>query len=224
MKKYKFVRTGLKSNHDDSQWEIGKWRTTECKELCVGFNCSDRVIDALNYVKGEILCEVEAKGTSFTDKDKSTWESMRIIKAWHWKKEDSVALEIFSAELVIDVFEKKYPDDKRPRQAIEAAKAWVNIPNQKNSDAAYTAANAAYTAANAAYTAYAAYTAANAAYTAYAAAYAASGAARAAAGAARAASYAASGASYAAYAADKTLDKIEAWIRKRIKTLEEVTG
>ena len=174
MKKYKFVRTGLKSNHDDSQWEIGKWRTTECKELCVGFNCSDRVIDALNYVKGEILCEVEAKGTSFTDKDKSTWESMRIIKAWHWKKEDSVALEIFSAELVIDVFEKKYPDDKRPRQAIEAAKAWVNIPNQKNSDAAYTAANAAYTAANAA-------------SGAYAAAYAASDAARAAASGAHAA-------------------------------------
>ena len=193
MKKYKFVRTGLKSNHDDSQWEIGKWRTTECKELCVGFNCSDRVIDALNYVKGEILCEVEAKGTSFTDKDKSTWESMRIIKAWHWKKEDSVALEIFSAELVIDVFEKKYPDDKRPRQAIEAAKAWVNIPNQKNSDAAYTAANAAYAASGA-----------------YAAAYAASGAARAAAS--------------AASGADKTLDKIEAWIRKRIKTLEEVKG
>ena len=220
MKKYKFVRTGLKSNHDDSQWEIGKWRTTECKELCVGFNCSDRVIDALNYVKGEILCEVEAKGTSFTDKDKSTWESMRIIKAWHWKKEDSVALEIFSAELVIDVFEKKYPDDKRPRQAIEAAKAWVNIPNQKNSDAAYTAANAAYTAADAA-------------SGAYAAAYAASDAARAAASAAHAADAAyaaddaASAASYAASAAsgaDKTLDKIEAWIRKRIKTLEEVTG
>ena len=203
MKKYKFVRTGLKSNHDDSQWEIGKWRTTECKELCVGFNCSDRVIDALNYVKGEILCEVEAKGTSFTDKDKSTWESMRIIKAWHWKKEDSVALEIFSAELVIDVFEKKYPDDKRPRQAIEAAKAWVNIPNQKNSDAAYAAAYAASDAARAAASA------AHAADAAYAADDAAS-----------AASYAASAAS----GADKTLDKIEAWIRKRIKTLEEVTG
>ena len=224
MKKYKFVRTGLKSNHDDSQWEIGKWRTTECKELCVGFNCSDRVIDALNYVKGEILCEVEAKGTSFTDKDKSTWESMRIIKAWHWKKEDSVALEIFSAELVIDVFEKKYPDDKRPRQAIEAAKAWVNIPNQKNSDAAYTAASGAYAAAYAASGAYAAaYAASDAARAAASAAHAAD-AAYAADDAASAASYAAYAAAYAASGADKTLDKIEAWIRKRIKTLEEVKG
>ena len=164
---YKFVRTGLKSNHDDSQWEIGKWRKTECKEICVGFNCSNRVIDALKYVKGEILCEVAAKGKHFTDNDKSTWESMKIVKAWHWKQADSVAMAIFSAELVIDVFEKKYPDDKRPRQAIEAAKEYLKNPSKK---------------------------------TAYAA------------DAARAAD------------ADKTLDKIEAWIRERIKTLEEVKG
>jgi hypothetical protein len=216
---YKFVRTGLKSNHDDSQWEIGEWRKTECKAICVGFNCSDRVIDALSYVKGEILCEVEAKGKHFTDKDKSTWESMRIVKAWHWKKEDSVAMAIFSAELVIDIFEKKYPDDKRPRQAIEAAKEYLKNPSKKTARAAARSARAA---------AYASAHADRAAY-ASAAAYASSAAARAAdAAAAAAAAYAAA---YAAYAADaayaaadagKTFDKIEAWIRERIKTLDEV--
>jgi hypothetical protein len=165
--KYKFVRTGLKSNHDGFQWELGKWHETECRELCIGFNCSDRVVDALSYVKGEILCEVETKGKSFTGTDKSTWERMKITRAWHWKKEDSVAMAIFSAELVIDIFEKKYPNDDRPRKAIEAAKKWLKDPTDKNS-----AAYAAY-AANAANAANAAANAANAAaYAANAAAYA----------------------------------------------------
>jgi hypothetical protein len=155
--KYKFVRTGLKSNHDGFQWKLGNWHKTECQELCVGFNCSDRVIDALSYVKGEILCEVETKGKSFIGENKSTWESMKITKAWHWRKKDSVAMAIFSAELVIDIFEKKYPQDNRPRKAIEAAKEWLKDPTDQNTaSAAYAARAAAYAADAAAYAAYAA--------------------------------------------------------------------
>jgi len=47
---------------------------------------------------------------------------MRVIKTYQWKKEDSVKLAIFAAEQVIEIYEKKYPNDKRPREAIEAAK------------------------------------------------------------------------------------------------------
>ena len=50
---------------------------------------------------------------------------MKIVRAWHWKKEDSVALSIYAAELVIGYYEKIYPNDDRPRKAIEAAKAWL---------------------------------------------------------------------------------------------------
>jgi hypothetical protein len=227
MEKYKFLRTGLKSNYNGFQWTLGKWHKTECKELCVGFNCSERVIDALMYVKGEILCKVESRGKSFTDNDKSTWEKMRIIRAWHWTKEDSVAMAVFAAELVIDIYEKKYPNDERPRKAIEAAKIWLKNPSDKNADAhaahaAYAAADAAaYAAAYAADAAYSAYSAARAA--AYAAAYAADAAAHAAANAAAhaAAHAAANAADAAANAAADTLDKIEAWIQERIKTLKE---
>lgn len=52
---------------------------------------------------------------------------MRIVKAYKWTPQDSVKLAIYSAELVIDIFEKQYPDDKRPRLAIEAAKAYLLI-------------------------------------------------------------------------------------------------
>jgi hypothetical protein len=94
------------------------------------------------------------------------------------------------AESVLDVFEKEYPDDKRPREAIMAARAWIKNPCQETRDAAAYAADAA-DAADAAYAAYAAY-AVNAAYAAsYAADAAYANAAANAAWAARAAYYAA---------------------------------
>ena len=69
------------------------------------------------------------------------------------------------AELVLHVYEKKYPGDGRPREAIKAARG-----NDKNKAqvAAYAAANAAYAAAPAANAANAAANAAaHAAHAAY---------------------------------------------------------
>ena len=140
IRRFKFLKDGLKSNHNGFQWELGKWHKTKCVELCHGFNCSEKIPDALSYVKGEILCEVEAKGKHFIGNDKSTWPQMRIIRAWKWTQKDSVALSIFAAELVIGNYEKKYPDDDRPRKAIEAAKAWLKDPSEKNRSAARSAA------------------------------------------------------------------------------------
>ena len=53
----------------------------------------------------------------------------------------SVDLAIFCAERVLPIFEAKYPNDDRPRKAIEAAK------NGNAADAAVYAAYAAYAAA-----------------------------------------------------------------------------
>jgi len=90
--------------------------------------------------------------------DYSRWLIEHKLKT---KKKIAVQVAIYAAELVIDIFEAKYPDDKRPREALNAAKKYLKNPSKKNRAAAYAAnANAAYAAANAA--AYAAY-AANAA-------------------------------------------------------------
>ena len=195
---WKSMRAQLKSDHGNIDWTIGKWyeekTTIKCQK---GFHASVRAIDAMRYVNCEILCKVEVKGKSDIDDDKQCWSEMRIEKAYVWKKEDSVALAIYAAELVIDIFEKEVPKDKRPRKAIEAAKKWLKSPTEKNRAAAYTAA---YAAANAA--AYAA-NAANATYAAYAAAYAAN-----AANAAR------------RVAPKKILDQCNKWVIDRIKTLE----
>jgi hypothetical protein len=121
--------------------------------------------------------------------DKLDWANWLIVRIMTYKQYVSYA--VFSAESVLDIYEKKYPNDNRPRKAIEAAKLCVKSPTKKNKDAADAAANAASAAAsaaaNAAYAAYAASAAANTANTAYAA---------------DAAAYAASAAASAAYAAD----------------------
>ena len=217
----------MKSDYNGYQWEIGKWETTECERLCEGFNCSNRIMDAMRYVSGEILAEVESSGKCFEDDSKSTHEKMRIVNAWNWRKEDSVELAIYAAEMVIHIFEDKNPSDDRPRKAIEAAKSW--LAGKSNAAAyAYAAVDADYdstsnAAANAAAYAYAAaYAAAKAAY-ASAAAYAAYAADY----AAYAAAYAAYAADYAAYAAaaDKSVtDKIESWLRERVKKIKKYKG
>jgi hypothetical protein len=106
-------------------------------------------------------------------------------------KKPLVVLQISDvAEMALQEFESRYPNDARPRQAIQAARRWAKEPTEENrtaAAAAYAAYTAAYAAANAAYAA-----AANAAYAAayttataaYAAAYAAANAAYAAANAA----------------------------------------
>ena len=95
------------------------------------------------------------------------WANWTIVRLMTHKQKVQYA--VYAAEQVIEIFEKKYQNDKRPREAIEAAKAYLKDPSDKNKNAAANAANAAYAAAYSAYSAYSA----DAAYSAYAAANAA---------------------------------------------------
>jgi len=150
------------------------------------------------------------------------WASWLIVRIFNTKQKQSYA--IFAALQVIDIFEKKYPKDKRPRNAIKAAIEVLKKSTVKNKKAAYAAADAAaaaaYAADAAAYAAAAADAAADAAaYAAYAAAYAAAAAAAAAAyTAADAAAYdAAYAAAYAAYAAYAAADADVAAAKRKMK-------
>ena len=100
--------------------------------------------------------------------DYATWVFRRFMN-----KKQVVKYAVFAAEQVIEIYEKKYPEDDRPRKAIEAAKAYLKKPcaSTKKKAAAYAdAADAAAAAADAAAdAAYAAAYAADAAAYAYAA-------------------------------------------------------
>jgi hypothetical protein len=85
------------------------------------------------------------------------------------------SLAVKCAEIVLFIWEEKYPTDKRPRKAIEAAKAYLADPTETNRNAIKSAADAAIAAADYAYATadadYADYTEAAAEAAAYAATY-----------------------------------------------------
>ena len=137
------------------KWKIGKWcHVGGAIELCKnGFHASPTILDAMAYVSAGWICRVKVRGNCYMGNDKSAWSDMIIVKRYKWTKKMSLALAIYAAELVLPIFEKEYPEDMRPRDAIAAAKAYLKRPCIKTKTAAYaayTAAAAAYAAADAA--------------------------------------------------------------------------
>ena len=111
-KSLKFKDGKIVSEHDNSQWKIGEWRTVPApKKEYVGLNACENIIDAINYITPDALAEVEIFGGCVKSDDKVTCERMRIVRVWKWEKEDSVALAIFAARLCLHNFEKKFPND-----------------------------------------------------------------------------------------------------------------
>lgn len=187
---------------------MNKWYKIEeplilCKR---GFHASVRAINAMSYVNCEVLAKVEVRGKSIKEQDKQCWSEMRLVKKYKWTKKDSVSLAIYSAELVLENFERKYPNDDRPRKAIEAAKAVLKNDTEENRSAAWSAAKSvAESAWSAAGSARSAWSAAKSA--AESAAWSAAGSAW----------YAAGSAAWsAAWSAEKCLNRIEKWIHKRV--------
>ena len=115
---------------------------------------------------------------------------MLTVKSLNPDKRLAVTIAVFFAEDVLSFWEAEFPENMRPRKAIEAAKEWLANPCEETVDASRAAAYAAAYTANAA----AAHAAANAAANAAAAAvnaYAAAAAVNAAAAHATHAVYAA---------------------------------
>ena len=172
--------------------------------------------DAVKWVFQQKMSEETQLVEMAMKKDRFDWVNWYLTHRFN--KKQNVRYAIFAATKVLNLFEKKYPDNQAARKAIEAAEKYLKNPCKKTKNAAANAANAAYAAAHAA-----AHAAANAAYAAahaaahaaaYAAAYAAADAADA---AANAAAYAADAADAAAYAAaDAAADAAKKKLQKEI--------
>ena len=141
------------------------------KEACTnGLNwfTNQKEKDAIKIIRKLIVDKNKIR--SEYNGDYFSWANWLISRAL--SKIDGVKYAVFAAENVLYIFEKKHPEDSRPREAIEAAKNFISNPNKENAYAAASAADAAYAAyaaaaanaANAAYAAYAAADAANAVY------------------------------------------------------------
>jgi hypothetical protein len=146
---WKVLKKGMKSSNGDINWKKGKWQIhTEELQLCnSGLHASELLVDAIHFVTPGIICKVEYDGNVVTDKDKIVCEKMRVIETYRFTKRNAVEFSIFCARLCLENFEKKYPTDKRPRLAIEAAEKFIKNPSQKNMSAARSVWSAAWSAA-----------------------------------------------------------------------------
>jgi hypothetical protein len=140
------------SRSGEQVWHKNEWVKVPGKlAMCGrGLHCSLRMFDAFAYVSGAIVARVEVVGEHESQNDKEAWQQMRLVDIRRWRKEDSVALSIYSAELCLANYEEIYPGDDRPRKAIEAAAEWLAKPTEANRMKAEAAESAAWSAARSA--------------------------------------------------------------------------
>ena len=153
--------------------------------------------EGIAWFKAQEKTEAVAVLKALIEEGQLDWANWTIVRVM--TRPQYLAYAIYAAEQVIDIFEKKYPNDKRPRKAIEAAKAVLENDTTETRAAARDAAGAVGAAA----------------WDAWAAAWAA----RDAAGAARAAAWAARDAAGAAR--DAGVDMKKKILRYGISLLEE---
>jgi len=178
---YRFVTEDLKSQHGEVQWVVGEWQKYNGKlELCVsGFHGCREPMHSLEYVYGDRWFLAEARGEIFEGRNKFCTSEMRLVKEVPIKVIHQWMVD--AAYRVLHIYEEKYPEDMRPRKALEAKQAWIDNSCEETTVAARAATAATRAAAEAEAVADAA------TWAAWAAAGAAAGVVRAGAWAARAA-------------------------------------
>jgi hypothetical protein len=137
-----YYRDGkIVSARDKSPWTVGEWREVPApSQECVGLNCCVNIIDAMRYVDMEILAEVEIDGVRIDGDDKITAERMRVIRAWHWKREDTVLLVAYETRLYLEYLESLSKlEAVLSKKEIEAAKVLIENPTYENMMAAMAA-------------------------------------------------------------------------------------
>jgi hypothetical protein len=166
MKLFKLVEKDYTTYNKSMTWEIG--RTNSVPKTVNPLLCSSDVIHCyknLNLglllnpihanIKNPIIleCTGEIVVEDYGKKGVFQLTPIKKIRTPAWVKNNKVRIlfAIFCAESVLDLFEKKYPNDDRPRKAIEATKEYLKNPIEKNAAAAaYATVYAAYAAADAA--------------------------------------------------------------------------
>jgi len=80
------------------------------------------------------------------EQEKLDWTNWLICRLFPTRKM-KVQYAVFAARQVLDIWEAKYPNDKRPRLAIKAAEVCLKSPTTKNKSACRAACSAADSAA-----------------------------------------------------------------------------
>lgn len=150
---YKILNNGKSpyANFDYTEYlpkngKPGKWLPKFDKlELCKsGYHVTDAG-HLLDWIDGNQLFEVEVKGKALKDDNNTTCQKIRLVRQVEgWNDKNLRFFAFWCAEQVLPIYEEKYPDDNRPRSAIETARRYAEgLATEGELAAARAAARAA---------------------------------------------------------------------------------
>ena len=154
---YKILNNGKSpyANFDYTEYlpkngKPGKWLPKFDKlELCKsGYHVTDAE-HLIDWIDGNQLFEVEVEGKALKGDNKTTCQKIRFVRQVEgWNDKNLRFFAFWCAEQVLPIYEEKYPDDNRPRRAIETARRYAEgLATEGELAAARAAASAAAWAA-----------------------------------------------------------------------------
>ena len=118
----------LPTKNDDGTWTPGAWMPKVKGKLMPcerGYHICRR--QDLIYWLEEAIFEVEYRGVIVEDDQKCVVREARLLRKIETWDEKTVRLFAADcAEKVLPIYESEYPDDDRPRKAIQAARDYAN--------------------------------------------------------------------------------------------------
>ena len=135
----------LPVENPDGTWTPGEWMPEVQGDLTLcanGYHVTDidHLLDWLNAT----IYEAEPSKEMLKGDDKVVCRSVRLLRKLHWDDRIARLFACDCAEHVLSIYEKNYPDDKRPRHAIEVARLFADgKANDSELAAAWDAARAA---------------------------------------------------------------------------------
>jgi hypothetical protein len=139
----------LAAQNEDGTWTPGEWMPGVSGNLVLcknGYHLTDEehLFDWLNAS----IYEAEPFKEMLVGDDKVVCRSVRLLRKMHWDDRIARLFACDCAERVVPLYEKDYPDDKRPRHAIEVARLYAD--GKANDTELAAARDAAWDAASAA--------------------------------------------------------------------------
>ena len=116
----------LPKQEKDGTWTPGEWmpEVKGALVLCKNGYHLARESDLIGWLNASIY-EAEPSTELIEGDDKIVCRSVRLLKKMHW---DDRIMRLFAcdcAERALPIYEKDYPDDKRPRHAIEVTRLYA---------------------------------------------------------------------------------------------------
>jgi hypothetical protein len=98
--------------------------------------CADGIAwwRASGLTDGIAVCE---RLVAEDEQEKTEWANWLVARLLSWP--GRIRYAVYTTEKVLPLFEAQYPDDKRPRQAIDAAKRVLENDTPETRDAAWAA-------------------------------------------------------------------------------------